>query len=411
MPNIIKVTRIVCLSFMLMTSLDYDALAQPRLDKSLVKQATGAAGLFLRMGVGARALGMGGAFTGIANDPSAAYWNPSGLGQIHNFQFEFMNVNLPFDRTLNFFSTTLPLKKFMTFGVSWVGFRVNNVEARSSNSTEPDFLFSNSQNAFFFSLGTALSSTFSLGGSVKVIRNELGDFTANGLGFDAAILYKPLDKFSLGLMLQDVGTDYRWDGGLTEGVPMTMRLGTSWKILDGVILAADVSKTADETPEFHIGGEFRPVQTLPIRFGWNDGQITGGAGVVLPLSNHLLELNYGYSNDRIFNDAIHRVSLVFSLEKKSRVGYNRPRSKRAPRPRSAESPTRDFTTQSGIKIVVTARLLNVRTGPGTKYRKIGQVKRGEKFDAFERRGNWRKIRINQRQMGWVHIKYIKEVKR
>src|SRR4051794_22299869 len=35
---------------------------------------------FLKIGVGARALGMGGAFTAIADDVTAMSWNPGGLG-------------------------------------------------------------------------------------------------------------------------------------------------------------------------------------------------------------------------------------------------------------------------------------------------------------------------------------------
>ncbi|MBN1541048.1 hypothetical protein JW992_02805, partial [candidate division KSB1 bacterium] len=38
-------------------------------------------------GVGARAMGMGGAFVGIADDYSAIYWNPAGLGQIRRMEF------------------------------------------------------------------------------------------------------------------------------------------------------------------------------------------------------------------------------------------------------------------------------------------------------------------------------------
>ena len=105
-----KPARVVFAALSLIGIFFNNSFSQVTLDKALVQQATGAAGLFLRMGVGARALGMGGAFTGIANDPSAAYWNPSGLGQIHNFQFEFMNVNLPFDRRFNYFCATLPVR-------------------------------------------------------------------------------------------------------------------------------------------------------------------------------------------------------------------------------------------------------------------------------------------------------------
>ncbi len=387
-----------------------NSFSQVTLDKALVQQATGAAGVFLRMGVGARALGMGGAFSGIADDPSAAYWNPSGLAQIHNFQFEFMNVNLPFERTFNYFSAALPLKRFMTFAVSWVGFRVENLEARTSNSTEPDFLFNNTQNAFFFSIGTSVTHNFSIGGSAKFIRNELGSFTANGLGFDGSILFQPTDRLSLGLLLQDIGTDYRWEGGLTEGIPMTLRFGTAWKIFDGVILAADISKTTDESPQYHIGAEIRPVNSLPLRMGWNDGQITGGAGIVIPVSSHLMELNYGYTNDRIFNDVIHRVSLVFSLGEKSNMRYGRPNRSKT-KSRAKRPSVSDLVRTTGKKIIITAKVLNVRTGPGTKYRKMAQIKYGQKFQGFERRGNWRKIKLGNGQMGWVHVKYIREVKK
>ncbi len=42
--------------------------------------------------IGQRALGMGGAFTGIADDPTASYYNPAGLTNLHQLQLE---VGLP----------------------------------------------------------------------------------------------------------------------------------------------------------------------------------------------------------------------------------------------------------------------------------------------------------------------------
>lgn len=46
-------------------------------------EARSAAGKFLKTGFGARAAGLGGTYTAIANDPSALYWNPAGLAQIN----------------------------------------------------------------------------------------------------------------------------------------------------------------------------------------------------------------------------------------------------------------------------------------------------------------------------------------
>lgn len=50
----------------------------------------------LGMGVGARAIGMGGAYTAVADDPSAAFWNPAGLTGLEKSQFSFSG-DLPHD--------------------------------------------------------------------------------------------------------------------------------------------------------------------------------------------------------------------------------------------------------------------------------------------------------------------------
>ena len=49
---------------------------------SISAQENKYAGSFLELGVGARAMGMGGAFVSIADDGSAFYWNPAGVSQL-----------------------------------------------------------------------------------------------------------------------------------------------------------------------------------------------------------------------------------------------------------------------------------------------------------------------------------------
>lgn len=54
-------------------------------------------------GIGARALGMGNAYTGVANDFSALYWNPAGLAQMQYGEFSFGLSQLNHRNTSTFF--------------------------------------------------------------------------------------------------------------------------------------------------------------------------------------------------------------------------------------------------------------------------------------------------------------------
>ncbi|MFQ5650138.1 MAG: PorV/PorQ family protein [bacterium] len=402
--NSVRLT-ILWLTLLLTLPAGRRVLAQETTVSAASQESNGAPGVFLRLGVGARALGMGSAFTAVANDASAGYWNPAGLDLVERAQFEFMNVDLPFDRTFNFISTALPIKNLFTLGASWVGLRVNDIEGRTTNSVEPEYFFGNSQNAFFFSFGKTLGYNLAVGGSLKLIRNTLDEDAANGLGFDAGVMLRLTDRISLGALAQDIGTDYRWDSGLTEGVPMTLRLGAAVKAYDGVMLAADVSQVSGLEPTLHLGAEIRPLKVLPIRLGYNDDQITGGAGLALPLSNHTLELNYGYSNDRILHADIHRVSVVFSFGSKAKPAYESSGS--AYPSKKKRNPGRTGYRGKGEFVVVTARVLNVRSGPGTRYLKIAQAKSGQRLEMLQQKGVWRKIRLDNGRTGWVHGKYVR----
>ena len=52
------------------------------------------AGDFLTLGVGARPLSMGGSFAAIADDSTATYWNPAGLGQLTHPELTFMQASI-----------------------------------------------------------------------------------------------------------------------------------------------------------------------------------------------------------------------------------------------------------------------------------------------------------------------------
>jgi len=60
------------------------------------------AGAFMRMGLGARANAMGNAFTGIAEGPVAAYYNPAGIPFLETRQLMLSYRFLSLDRNFNY---------------------------------------------------------------------------------------------------------------------------------------------------------------------------------------------------------------------------------------------------------------------------------------------------------------------
>ena len=85
-------------------------LAPPaRAQFTLGEQRAGtASGTFLRIGLGARATGMGESFVAVANDPSAIYWNPAGLASLQRRELAISHVQWPADIRYEHLTLILP---------------------------------------------------------------------------------------------------------------------------------------------------------------------------------------------------------------------------------------------------------------------------------------------------------------
>lgn len=128
------------------------------------QEDNGQAGGFLRYGVGGRALGMGRAFTAVANDASGVYWNPAGILGVKRFEVTSMYTNLYYDSQFANFGLVIPRpiletdNAFLRFlfgpstslGISWVGLSMVGFEQRTEFC---EYLgdFGLSENAFLFS--------------------------------------------------------------------------------------------------------------------------------------------------------------------------------------------------------------------------------------------------------------------
>lgn len=174
---------------------------------------------FLSTGGGARALGLGGAFTGIADDATGAFWNPAGLVQIQGIQGGFMHSQR-FNGSVNYDYASIATR--LTGSDAVVGLSVfrqgvdgikNTLNAwdreRDRPAADPDAQiteFSASDVALMLTYAAPMNPHLSWGTNVKLVYGRLGPFAqAWGYSLDAGLLYRN-GSFRAGITAVDLTT-------------------------------------------------------------------------------------------------------------------------------------------------------------------------------------------------------------
>ena len=238
-------------------------------------------------GIGARPLSLGGAFVAVADEASAAYWNPAGLGDLPGFQTSLNSSSIgsgtPQNGTINLGSSS-----FSLLGLAYGNW---NRQGLALNS---------------LGLGTATTEGINWGVGYK----WAGEGFASG-GFDTGFLFHLMPELSLGLLGQNLF-------GPQEGVarpPLNLKAGLAIKpFADPTLLIAidgDLTEGGREIAA-HAGLEGRFIDGVALRVGYlsRGSVLTMGAGFDLPL----VTLNLGMDVDVIGNRSLGgRLGLTLSL--------------------------------------------------------------------------------------------------
>ena len=261
----------------------------------------------LRMGVGARALAMGGAYVAVANDATAGYWNPAGLSQIEKVSFASMiAANMAEDRKYNYLAIAGKFE-FGSVGFSWLNSGTSDIDGRD-NIGNPTGDFNYNDHVFLFSYGKAMEK-FQVGVNFKVIymkADSKTDFSKSGVGFDAGVKYIIDEKVHLGVTAFDLGTK------VGDEVPANFRVGVAVFPVEGFTIPLDIQKTQNESEiKLRTGAEysyqFADDYFAAVRGGVNDGEFCIGAGLTI-LSRYSIDYAYVSENSDAFGEN-HRVSL------------------------------------------------------------------------------------------------------
>ena len=323
---------------------------------------------FLAGGVGARALGMGGAFVATAADVTAAYWNVAGLDGLTFPEAAYMHAER-FNGIVSFDygGLAFPLNARSTVGVAFFRSGVDDIantlaafnpETGLPRPNPEDHItyFSAADYAFYVSYARRLREGLAVGVTGKIIRRSIGDFAgAWGYSFDVGAQYQ-LGRFRLGLNLQDAtGMLQSWSvnhdafadfeatfgetapQGGTELVLPVARLGAATTIPFtedlGFTVDADVDLAFDGQQAYYfnagdvsfhprLGGELAYKGVVALRAGISNvtssgrygTQVTPSVGAGLNVGR--VALDYGFGDFGGLQSELgysHRVSLKVTL--------------------------------------------------------------------------------------------------
>jgi hypothetical protein len=228
---------------------------------------------YLRLGAGARSLGMGSAFTAIADDATSTIWNPAGLPAIEDLTFTISTAKLAFDRKQNFMGIVKNLSENSSLGFAWINAGVDDIIEFSAEDVQTG-RFDFSSNAFSLSYGHALAN-FNLGASLRILSDSFGlddvdGSSENGFGgIDLGFLGHSWETVSYGIALRNLG------GSIGDAdVPVLLDLGVAFRLLKKhrATFAFDIEREfldlgEESTTGVRIGAEYFIAKTFAIRGG------------------------------------------------------------------------------------------------------------------------------------------------
>jgi len=224
---------------------------------------------FMRIGVGARPVGMGGAYTAVADDANALFWNPAGLALDPGFCADVTMMKLLQSVSYTSAGLVAPLGHGLAAGCA--GGYLSTSDIRRDELGQEVGTFGLSDLAIGPGIAWQPLPGLGVGLGTKYVASRIDSFEACAFSFDGGAIYRPVRYFTVGASLLHVGPPRRFIADW-EYPPVNLRTGVAVKIPfaeNHLILTSDLSMYPDFAPALSVGAE------LYLRLHGSAG--TGGA--------------------------------------------------------------------------------------------------------------------------------------
>src|SRR6266536_4787350 len=153
-------------------------------------------GQFLKIGIGARAAAMGGAFVAVSDDASALFWNAAGIARINpdKSQLTLNHANWPAELSFDQAGYVFHFRKIPgALGVQIRALTMQPMVETTAFQPDPNVGTGNSFDAGYMAAGItyarSFTDKFSAGVTGNLISEGLAEFTQQTFAFDIGTLY------------------------------------------------------------------------------------------------------------------------------------------------------------------------------------------------------------------------------
>lgn len=272
---------------------------------------------FLKLGVGARPIALGGSYVALAEDLAAAYWNPAGLARLQGGAVQLAHTRYLVDVDYSYAAVGFNMGAAGTLAASLILLDSGDMQVRTTRQPEgTGERFAVQNFALQLSYGRALTDRFAIGGSAKFVQERIWHSSASSIAFDVGTLFTtPYERLRLGASFSNFGPKMQMDGrdiifsedptpgqdGVVEIVnsvylmdehplPLLFRIGVAWDAVmtadHRIVVSTDAAHPNDNSEYMNVGAEYNFRDLLALRGGFRnlleeDGEqgLTFGGGL------------------------------------------------------------------------------------------------------------------------------------
>ena len=303
---------------------------------------------FLIVGTSPRATALGEAYTALGTGSESMFYNPAGLSDMTtNF-----DVNINYTKwiaDINYLSGGIAydLGNYGVLGISLLTVDYGTLYATSLITTDQSLLYplgykedGPMSNIGAYSVGLsyarAISREFSIGGTIKLVGQNLGvsnfsngitkNNNATKIAFDGGIKFRTLFRsFAFGMAIRNFASSIKREQ-IDEQLPLEFSLGICMNIMEvinqeeandnKINVAVDFLHFNNYSERINLGIEYQYMNMISLRGGYQTNHDisswSAGIGFNTSISDYKIGANYSFAKFDIFND-VSRLSLVFSF--------------------------------------------------------------------------------------------------